>query len=100
MDLICDRFCFGEVQENVLAQCSGQGISVLRTKQICLSVVCSRKKQAGWLRKCPCEYSTGVSRFDSGILGKSEEKAEVIASVILLKCVTFLENLKVKNEDL
>ena len=30
MDVICNRFYFGEVKEEVLGQCSRQGISVPR----------------------------------------------------------------------
>ena len=30
LDVICDRFYFEEVQEEVLGQCSGQGVSVPR----------------------------------------------------------------------
>ena len=30
MDVTCNRFYFGEVQEEVLGQCSGQGISAPR----------------------------------------------------------------------
>ena len=30
LDVICNRFYFGEVQEEVLGQCSGQGISAPR----------------------------------------------------------------------
>ena len=40
-------------------QYSGQGISVPRTAGLCIyqwSV--PEKKQAEWLRKCPCKYST------------------------------------------
>ena len=37
-----------------------------------------KKKQAGWLRKCLCKYSTEVSRFVLEIL----EKSKFIASVI------------------
>ena len=36
------------------------------------------KKQAGWLRKCLCKYSTEVFRFVLEILGKSKFIASVI----------------------
>ena len=77
--LICNRFYFGEVQEEVLGQCSGQGISVPRVEGISVyqwSV--PEKNQARWLRKCLCKYFTEVSRFVLEIL----EKSKVIASVI------------------
>ena len=32
LDVICNRFYFGEVQEEVLDQCCGQGISALRVE--------------------------------------------------------------------
>ena len=32
LDLICNRYYFGEVQEEVLGQCSGQGFSAPRNE--------------------------------------------------------------------
>ena len=32
LDVICDRFYFGEVQQDVLGQCNAQGISVPKTE--------------------------------------------------------------------
>ena len=77
-DVIRNRLCFGEVQEEVLGQCSGYGISAPRTES--LSVYhwpVPEKKQARWLRKCLCKYSTEVSGFALEIL----EKPKFIASV-------------------
>ena len=37
LDVICNRFYFGEVQKEVLGKCSGQGISVTR-EEVCLSI--------------------------------------------------------------
>ena len=79
LDVICNIFYFGEVQEEVLGQCSGQGISVPREESLFVyqwSV--SEKKQAGWLRKCLCKCSTEVSRFVMEILGKSKFITSVI----------------------
>ena len=79
LDVICNRFYFGEVHEEVLRQCNGQCISAPRTEGLFVfqwSV--PEKKQAGWLRKCLCKYSTEVSRFVLEIL----EKSKVMASVI------------------
>ena len=78
LDVICNKFYFGEVQKKDLGHCSGQGIylSTQNRRSICLSVGCSRKKkQAGWLRKCLLKYSTEV-RFILEIL----ENSKVIAS--------------------
>ena len=38
LDVICNRFYFGEVQEEVLGQCSGQGILLPRKKKSYLSI--------------------------------------------------------------
>ena len=79
MDVICKIFYFGEVQEEVLGHYSGQGISAPRSESLSvyqLSVQ-EKKKQAGWLRKCLCKYSTEVFGFVLEIL----EKLKVIASV-------------------
>ena len=77
LDVMCNKFYFGEVQEDVLGQCSGQGIyrSIQNRRSICLTVVCYRKKPAQWLRKCLLKYSTEV-RFVLEIL----ENSKVIAS--------------------
>ena len=80
LNVIYNRFYFGEVQEEVLGQCSVQGISVPRKEGLPVyqwSV--PEKKQAEWLRKCLCRHSTKVSRFILEIL----EKSKLIASVIL-----------------
>ena len=79
MDVICNRFYFGEVQEEVLGQCSEQYI--LASRKEGLSVYhwfVSEKSQAGWLRKCLRKYSNEVSRSVLEIL----EKSKFIASVI------------------
>ena len=34
LDVICNRFYFGEVQEEVLVQCTEQGISAPRTEDL------------------------------------------------------------------
>ena len=51
--------------------------STQKRKSICLSVVCYRIKQAGWLRKCLCKHSTEDFAFVLEIL----EKKKVIESV-------------------
>ena len=82
LDVICNRFYFGEVQEEVLGQCCGQGI--LGPRKEGLSVYqwsVPEKKQAGRLRKCLCKYSTEISRFVLKIL----EKSKFITSVIPIK---------------
>ena len=79
MDIICNKFYFGEVQEEVLGQCNGQGMSAPRTEGLSVyqwSV--PKEKQAGWLRKCLRKCSTEVFRFVLEIL----EKSKIIASVI------------------
>ena len=49
LDVIGNKFYFGEVQEEILVQCSGQGIylSTYNRRSICLSVVCSSKNKKG-----------------------------------------------------
>ena len=48
LDVICNRYYFGEVQEEVLGQCSQ-----LPVKKVYLSISgLFQKKKAGWLRKC------------------------------------------------
>ena len=59
----------------------------LEQKVTCLSVVCSRKKQAWWLIKWFLKYSTEV-RFVLEI----PENPKVIASELSWKCDTPLEN--------
>ena len=79
LDVICNRFYFGEVQEDGVGQCSGQGISV--PKKEGLSVYqwsVPGKKRAGRLRKCLCKHSAEVSRFVLEIPGKSKSNASVI----------------------
>ena len=79
LDVICNRFYFGEIQEEVIGQWSGQGISAPRPEGLSIyRWSLPEKKQAGWLRKCLCKYSTEISRFVLKIL----EKSKVIASVI------------------
>ena len=36
LDVIRNRFYFGEVQETVIGQCTGQGISSSRTEGLCV----------------------------------------------------------------
>ena len=94
LDVICNRFYFGEVQEKVLGQCSRQGISAPRTESLSVyQQSVPEKKQAGCLRKCLCKYSFEVSGFVLEIL----EKSKVITSVNPQKCVTLLENTKPKK---
>ena len=79
MDVICNRVYFVEVQEDVLGQCSWQGMSAPRKEDLPVyqwSV--TEKKQAGWLRKFLCKYSTEVSKFALEILEKSKFIANVI----------------------
>ena len=96
MDVICNRFYFGEVKEEVLGQCSGQGISVPRKEGLSVyqwSV--PEKKKSMVVEKCLCKYSNEVSRFVLETL----EKSKFIASVIPQKCATPLENTKAKKGD-
>ena len=69
LDVICNIFYFGEVQEVVLGQYNGQSILAPKRK-IYLSIrgLFQKKRQAEWLRKCLCKYSTDVSRFVLEIL--------------------------------
>ena len=79
LDIICNRLYFGEVKEEVLSQCSGQGISAPRTESLSVSQwSIPEKKQAGWLKKCLCKYSTKVSKFVLEILEKSKVMVGVI----------------------
>ena len=79
LDVICNRFYFGEVQEEVLGQCSEQGISAPKEEGLSAYLwSVSQKKQAWWLKKLLCKYSTEVSRFVLETL----EKWKFIASVI------------------
>ena len=80
LDDICNRYRFWDVQEVVLGRCSRQGISVPRKESlsVCQWSVPEKKKRARWLKKCPCKYSTEVSRFVLEILGKSKFIASVI----------------------
>ena len=50
LDVICSRFYFGEVQEEVLGQCTGQDIPAPRTEGVpVLSISAPEKnKQGGW----------------------------------------------------
>ena len=64
LDVICNRFYSEEVQEQVLSQCSGQGISAPRTEGLSVyqwSV--PEKKQVELLVKHLCKYSPEVSWF-------------------------------------
>ena len=79
-----NRFYFGEVQEDVLGQCSGHKVSQHPEKKVYMSIsVLFQIKQAGCLRKCLCTYSTEVSRFVLEILEKS-----VLLQQWFHKCVT------------
>ena len=73
MDVVCNKFYFGEVQERVLDKCSEQGnISQHIEQKVHLSISgLFQKKQAGWLRKYLFKYSTEVS-FVLEILEKSK----------------------------
>ena len=55
-------------------------VSQYPEKKVYLSIsgLFQKKKQAGWLGKCLCKYSTEISRFVLEIL----KKLEFIASVI------------------
>ena len=79
LDVICDKFCFAEVQEEILGQCNRQVIylNFYNRRSICLSLVCSRKKQTWSLMKHLFKYSTEV-RFFLQI----REKSKVIANEI------------------
>ena len=49
LDVICNKFYFGEVQEDVPGQCSGQGISAPRKEGLSISGLFQKKnKQGGW----------------------------------------------------
>ena len=63
LDVICNRFYFGEVQEEVLGQYSGEGISAPRKEGLSVYQWSVPNKRAGWLRKCLCKYSSEVFRF-------------------------------------
>ena len=64
-DATCNRFYFGEVQEEILDQCSRQGKLAPRTENLSIKGLFQKnpKKQAGWLRKCLRKYSNEVSGF-------------------------------------
>ena len=50
LDVICNRFYFEEVQEEVLGHCSGQGISAPRKEGLSIyqwSVLEEKRKQGG-----------------------------------------------------
>ena len=68
MDVIYIRFYFGEVQEEVLGQSTGQDISAPRTEglSVCQWSVPEKKKE----RKCLYKYFTDISRFVLEIFGK------------------------------
>ena len=73
LDVICNRFYFGEVQKEVLRQPSGQGISAPGKEGLSVyQWFVPEKKQAGWLRKCLCKYFTELSSFILEIPGKSK----------------------------
>ena len=79
LDVICSRFYFEEIQEEVLGQYSWKGILAPRKRGLSVyqwSV--PEKEQAGWLRKCLCKYFIDVSRLVLEI----PEKSKFIASVI------------------
>ena len=79
LDVICNRFYFGEVQEDTVEQCSGQGISVPKKEGLSVyqwSVL--EKKRTGCLRKCLCKYSAEVSMFVLENPGKLKSNASVI----------------------
>ena len=83
LDVMCNRFYFGEAKEEVLGQRSWQAayLSTLNKGSIFLSS--SEKKQkkqktSSEVEEMPCEYSPEVSKF----VLKNQEKSKVIASVI------------------
>ena len=94
MDVICNRFDFTEVREEVHAM--GM-VSHHPDQKVCLYIsdLFQKKKEAGWLKKCLCKYLTEISRFVLDIL----ENSKVIANVLLEKCVEPLENPKAKKEE-
>ena len=77
--VICNRFYFGEFQEEVPGHCNWQSTSTLRIEGLSVyqwSV--PEKEQARWLRKCLCKYSPEVSSFILDILEKSKFFVSVI----------------------
>ena len=46
LNVICNKFYFGEVQEEVLGQCSGQAISAVRTEGLSVYQRSVTKKKA------------------------------------------------------
>ena len=88
LDVICNKFYFGDVQEEVLVHCSGQGIYLSTyNRRFIYQWSVPVKKQAGWLKKCLFKYSTEV-RFVLEIL----ENSKVIASELSQKWITPLGN--------
>ena len=89
LEVVCNRFYFGEIQEEVIGQCTGQAISAPRTEGLSAYPWPSLEKKASWLRKCFCRYSTEVSRFALEIV----ENLKVIVNMLPQ------ENPKAKKED-
>ena len=72
LDVICDRFYFGEVQEEVLGQCGGQGILAIRKEgYLSINGLFQEKETSMEVEECFCKYSTDISRFVLEILEKS-----------------------------
>ena len=78
LGVICNKFYFREVQEEVLGQRAGHLSSQKKEGLFVYQWSVPEKKQAGWLRKCLCKYSTKGFRFVLEIL----EKSKFIESVI------------------
>ena len=80
LDVICNRFYFEEVQEEVLGHCSGQGISAPRKEGLSIYQwsVPEKKTTSRVIEESLYKYSTEVSRFVLEIL----ENSKFIASLI------------------
>ena len=77
-EVVCNRFYFGEIQEEVIGQCTGQAISAPRTEGLSAYPWPSLEKKTSWLRKCFCRYTTEVSWFALEIV----ENLKVIVNVL------------------
>ena len=78
LDVICHRFYFGEVQEDVLGQCSGQGISACISEDLSVHQQSVPEKTSRVVEDMPLKYSTEFSRVVLEIL----EKLKAIARAI------------------
>ena len=47
MDVICNKFYFGEIQEEVIGQCTEQGISAPRTESLSFYQYPAPEKETG-----------------------------------------------------